>query len=257
MRRLELGVTVVLLAVLGYSTAQAQAEGDPQRGGQLFVENCAVCHGVDGQGRIGASLQQFSGIDPAAVASQTIAQGISGSVMPSWGIEYGGPLTDQDIADIVSYALSAFGGTQPIEPLPQYQPPDLAALPDVQGDPAAGAVVYWENCRPCHGDSGEGRIGKPLATSWPGPQPDQYIRQVVGSGIPGTRMPTWAQSNGGPLSDSDIANVAAFVLSFTASGSAPAPTTEPGPIGVSTVLIVLGGLIVLGIIVGVMYYRRA
>lgn len=257
MRALKLIGLVILLALLGWSTAQAQAEGDPQRGGQLFAENCAVCHGIDGQGRIGASLRQFSGIDPGKVVAQTIAQGISGSVMPSWGADYGGPLSDQDIADIVSYILKVFNGTQPIEPFPTYEPPVITRLPDMKGDPSAGAVVFAENCRPCHGDSGQGRIGKPLATSWPGPDPELYIRNTVSNGIAGTVMPTWAQSNGGPLSDTQIANVAAYVLTLSSGGSSPAPATQPGPIGVSTVLLVLGGIVVVAIVVGVMYYRRA
>ncbi len=257
MRALKLGAVVLLTAVLGWSTALAQTEGDPDRGGELYVENCAVCHGVDGQGRIGASLEAFSGIDPGAVIAQTIAMGIDGAVMPAWGEEFGGPLSDQDISDITSYIQAAFGGTEPIEPLPDYQPPEIERLPDVEGDPAAGAVVYLQNCRPCHGESGEGRFGKPLARSWPGEQPDQFIRQTASNGIEGTVMPAWAQSNGGPLTDEEIADAAAYILTFTAPSSPPAPTTQPGPIGVGTVLLVLGGLAVLAIIIGVAYYRRA
>lgn len=257
MRALKWGAVVALVLISGWSVAQAQSDGDPERGGQLYVENCAVCHGVEGQGRIGASLESFSGIDPQMVIAQTVAAGIEGSVMPAWGEQFGGPLSDQDIADIVSYILAAFDGTEPIQPLPEYQPPQIEPLPDVEGDPSLGAVTYLENCRVCHGESGEGRIGKPLARSWPGSQPDQFIRQVVSEGIAGTAMPTWAQSNGGPLSDSEIANAAAYVLTFTAGSSSPAPTTQPGPIETNTVLLVLGGLVVLAFIVGVVYYRRA
>lgn len=256
-RALSLGAVVALATVLGWTTARAQVEGDPERGGQLYVENCAVCHGVDGQGRIGASLEEFSGIDPAAVIEQTVAMGIEGSVMPAWGEQYGGPLSDQDISDIASYIQAAFAGTEPIQPLPEYIPPEIERLPDVEGDPSAGAVVYLQNCRPCHGESGGGRFGKPLARSWPGEQPDEFIRQVASNGIDGTVMPAWAQSNGGPLTDEQIADVAAYVLTFSASGSSPAPTTQPGPIGTGTVLLAVGALVVLAVIIGVVYYRRA
>lgn len=257
MRTLKLSALVVLSAVLAWSAASAQSEGDPDRGGPLYVENCAVCHGVDGQGRIGASLEAFSGIDPTAVLTQTIARGIEGSFMPAWGEQYGGPLSAQDIEDIASYVLAAFEGTEPIEPLPDYQPPQLAPLPEVEGDPASGAVVYQQNCRPCHGESGEGRFGRPLATSWAGTRPDLFIRQVVSEGISGTVMPAWSQANGGPLTEDEIADVAAFVLTLSGTGSVPAPTTPPGPIGLTTALWILGGLILLAIIIGVVYYRRA
>ena len=244
-------------ALLGWTAAVAQTEGDPERGGQLYVENCAVCHGVDGQGRIGARLEAFSGIDPSAVIAQTVAQGIEGTVMPAWGPANGGPLSDQDIADIVAYVVSAFNGTEPIEQLPEYVPPEIARLPDVEGDPSLGAVVYQANCAVCHGEQGRGRIGKPLATSWPGAQPELFIRQVVSDGIVGTKMPTWAQSNGGPLSDGEIANVAAYLLTLPSAGSSPAPTAQEGPIGVSTALLVLAGLVGLAAVIGIAYYRRA
>ena len=244
-------------ALLGWTAAVAQTEGDPERGGQLYVENCAVCHGVDGTGRIGARLEAFSGIDPSAVITQTVVQGIEGTVMPAWGAANGGPLSDQDIADVVAYVVTAFNGTEPIEPLPEYIPPEIARLPDVEGDPSLGAVVYQANCVVCHGEQGRGRIGKPLATSWPGEQPELFIRQVVSDGIEGTKMPAWAQSNGGPLSDGEIANVAAYLLTLSSAGSSPAPTTVEGPIGVSTALLALAGLVVLAAVIGYAYYRRA
>ncbi|NOZ26909.1 MAG: c-type cytochrome [Chloroflexi bacterium] len=31
-------------------------EGDPNRGAVLYQENCAVCHGPNGEGRVGATL---------------------------------------------------------------------------------------------------------------------------------------------------------------------------------------------------------
>jgi mono/diheme cytochrome c family protein len=258
MKRLGAALALTLSWLLLVRTlAAAQSEGDPERGGQIYVENCAVCHGVDGKGRIGARLEAFSGIDPAAVIAQTVAQGIEGTVMPAWGEANGGPLSDQDIADVVAYVVAAFNGTEPIEPLPEYVPPEIPRLPDVEGDPSLGAVVYQANCFACHGEEGRGRIGASLAKSWPGGEPELFIRQVVSEGIEGTKMPAWAQTNGGPLSDDEIANVAAYLLTLTPGGSVAEPTTQPGPIGTSTVLLVVAGLIVLAAVIGIAYYRRA
>lgn len=250
-------VGLVALA-LPLGSVLAQGEGDPDRGGELYVENCAVCHGVEGQGRAGASLEAFSGIDVSASLSTIIAQGVEGSAMPAWAQANGGPLTQEDITDIVAYIVEAFQGTEPIHPLPTYQPPPITPLPDVSGDPVLGAVVYRQNCFACHGEEGRGRFGSPLAKSWPVTQPEVYILGVVRQGIPGTTMPAWAQANGGPLSMVDIENVTSYVLTLQPTGSAPTPQPEvEGPLDVTTTLIIVGVFGVGVVIALVLYYRRA
>jgi mono/diheme cytochrome c family protein len=256
-RLLILSLTATLLLVAVQVALAQEGPGDPVRGGELYVGNCAVCHGVDGKGRIGASLDSFPGIEARAALETTIAEGVPGSVMPAWGQANGGPLAEQDIHDIASYILEAFSGTQPITVLPTYVAPVIAALPEVEGDPSAGAVVYHENCAVCHGPQGEGRFGLPLAKAWPSTDPQVYIRQVVSQGIEGSVMPAWANSAGGPLSDKNVADVAAFVLTFEPAAS-PTPIPQPaGPLGATTTLILLGLVAVAVVVVLVVYYRRA
>src|SRR3972149_1685854 len=108
---------LLLLASVEAALAQG-GPGDPARGGELYVQNCAVCHGVDGQGRIGGTLEAFPGIDAGAAMEAVIASGVPGSVMPAWGRAGAGPLSEPDIRDIAAYVLGAFGGTQPIAPPP-------------------------------------------------------------------------------------------------------------------------------------------
>lgn len=259
--RMRVAVWVTLFALGALASAsvvKAQAQGDPGRGGELFVENCAVCHGVDGGGRVGASLTNFPGIEVDLTIATTIANGIEGSVMPAWSQARGGPLSDQDIADIVAYITGVFEGTEPIEPLPTYQPPPITPLPDVPGDPSAGAAVYQGNCIGCHGENGEGRFGKPLAKAWPGNQPQLFIRLVVSEGIEGTAMPPWLQRNGGPLTDVQIADVAAYVLTLQPVSTSVTPTPAPeGPLNVTISLVLFTALAVLIVIGLVVYYRRA
>jgi mono/diheme cytochrome c family protein len=243
--------------VVSVPAAFAQEGGDPERGGELYVENCAVCHGVDGQGRIGASLESFPGIDASATVASTIAAGVPGSVMPAWAQSQGGPLSDDDINDLVAYVLGAFAGTEPIAPLPTYVAPTIASLPDVEGNPSAGAVVYQANCAMCHGDQGQGRFGLALAKSWPVADPPIYIQSVVRQGIDGTTMPAWAQAEGGPLSDSEIGDVAAFVVTLQPTGALPTPVPEAtGPMGSTATLLLLGALGLGVVVVLVAYYRR-
>lgn len=251
-------LTLVLLTLGGIGVADAQGGGDPEHGGELYVENCAVCHGAEGQGRIGASLENFPGIDVQAELVQTISNGIDGTVMPAWGESNGGPLSSNDIADIAAYVSSAFGGTQPIQPLPTYQPPAIEPLPNVQGDPADGAIVFKSNCVMCHGEQGRGRFGAPLAKAWSGVEPQVYIRDVVRQGIEGTIMPAWYQGNGGPLTADQIDNVTAFVLTLSPQSVSPTPSALPaGPLDVQTSVVVLAILIVLAVAVLIVYYRRS
>ena len=250
-------LTAAFLLVPAGTVLAQEAPGDPVRGGELFVQNCAVCHGVDGQGRIGASLEAFPGIDATTAIVATITGGVPGSVMPAWAQSKGGPLTDQDIRDIAAYVLAAFGGTQPITPLPTYAAPTIPALPHVAGDPSAGAVVYHDNCIMCHGDQGQGRLGLPLAKTWPVNDPPTYIQQVVRQGIEGTVMPAWAKANGGPLTDGQIGDVAAFVLTLEPAASpTPAPAAS-GPMGATATLLLLAVIAAVIVVVLVVYYRRA
>ncbi len=110
----------------------------------------------------------------------------------------------------------------------------------------------------CHGQTGQGRFGRPLAQAWAANEPAAYIRQVVSEGIDGTTMPAWAVESGGPLNDEAIADVTTFVLTLEASAQ-PAEPPEPaeGPLGRSTSLILLAGAALLVVIVVVVYYRRA
>jgi hypothetical protein len=70
-------------------------------------------------------------------------------------------------------------------------------------------------------------------------------------------MPAWSQASGGPLSDEQIANVAAYVLTLSPTVAATPAPAEAGPITLTTGLIALGILALLVIVGLVVYYRRA
>ena len=205
-------------------------------GKQEYDANCAVCHGANGEGRVGATLaKDWPSIRPDLEVRATIENGIAGSPMPAWGQVKGGPLADAEIDALVAYILSwETGGPRVIPPSPVYVPrPAITAPPNVEGDPNRGAALFDQNCTVCHGLNGEGRVGATLAKAWPSIRPDLEVKTTISNGVKGSPMPAWSQVNGGPLTEVEINDLVAYVLTFkpAAAEATASPTPAlPGPL---------------------------
>lgn len=262
MMRKSLWITglVLLAVVLTFGAALAQAGGDPENGARLYAENCLVCHGENGEGRTGAELNDaFVSVNPEAFIRDTISNGRPGTLMPTWGEDNGGPLTDEEIDDLIAYVATWGGVSEPV--LPVVHPPqeDIPPVAGVDGDPNEGAVVFAQNCAVCHGETGSGRIGAALDIV--SADPEAFVLDTINNGREDTLMPAWSEANGGPLSDEEIQNVAAFVLSLDVTMTS-APTTGDEPLEPTTgggllLLIVGAGVLLLVVGVGVMSQRRS
>lgn len=183
-----------------------------EAGAELYKSNCATCHGLDGKGTnstecynaegdpigcVGRPLNSYGLLCVADGAAkpqrledwqwagttegfihQTVAAGRSGGVMAAWGQEYGGPLQENEVTNVVKYVanfaneelcsipLFAFPWTENLAELSsvtaeEVEPTilegqifDLAQLPvSLEGDPATGKTLYEETyaCNSCHG----------------------------------------------------------------------------------------------------------
>lgn len=112
-------------------TPIAKVEGDPNRGANLYDQNCALCHGRNGEGRVGATLaKDFPSIRPDLRIKSTIERGIEGSVMPAWSQDFGGPLSTDEINDLVAFLLTWSTPPYPlaITETPTFAPAPLALL---------------------------------------------------------------------------------------------------------------------------------
>ena len=93
------------------------------QGHQLWADNCAACHGPQGQGVTAPALnsKEFLSSVTDDQIHGIVAGGIPGTAMPAWLNEYGGPLTDQQIRGLVAYLRSL----QPTAPsVPDWRTPN-------------------------------------------------------------------------------------------------------------------------------------
>jgi mono/diheme cytochrome c family protein len=104
--------------------------------------------------------------------------------------------------------------------------PVLGAPPPASDGAALGAPIYMLSCAPCHGAQGEGIIGPALRNSqYIETAPEEDVFATVAAGRPGTKMPAWLTTNGGPLSQNQIGYVIAYLKAI--QGIAPIPPGSP------------------------------
>ncbi len=249
---------IALSVALFWSSRVAQAqetldEAKLARGARLYAENCAVCHGENGEGRVGATLSKnWPSIRPDLTVREIISNGVPGSPMPAWSQQKGGPLSEAQIDDLVYFILSwQIGGPPQITPAATAtRRAPITPIPNVQGDPNRGAALYDENCAVCHGPNGEGRVGATLAQRWPSIRPDLFIKATIANGVQGSPMPAWSQENGGPLSESEINDLVAFILTWESAAALPLEPTPMAESPISTWLRGWGGvLLAIGLLV--------
>ncbi len=130
-----------------------------------------------------------------------------------------------DLTPIPSLAA----GTEPTL-IPALQVPAKVAvsapITTTGADAALGAPIFLKNCSTCHGAQGEGVVGPALRNSqYVQTGGDQAVFQTIAGGRPGTKMPAWLQLNGGPLDETQIADVVAYL--HTLQNVAPLPTAAP------------------------------
>lgn len=180
----------------------ADREAAVRAGDGLYAENCAACHGEQGEGLAGPPLNsgELLRTTPDGVLFSLIRTGVPGTNMPAWGQVYGGPFTDEQVDQLTSF-IRAWEPTAP-------QIEAEVRLPD----PVRGATLFESTCFVCHGQSGQGteiapaiNDGERLAQF-----EDEWYRQVIANGRPAKGMPTW----GTVLSPEQIADLVALIRAW-------------------------------------------
>lgn len=152
-------------------------------GRSLFVENCAMCHGEEGEGVDGPPLNDSGFL--RNTADQTIfsltSSGVPGTEMPAWSQVHGGPFTDEQVRQLVAF-IRAW----------EAEAPDRQAEA-MAGDPANGLAIFNSTCIVCHGENGTGTEQAPALND---PQRlaqfgDEWYVETISAGRPAQGMPTW------------------------------------------------------------------
>jgi mono/diheme cytochrome c family protein len=182
---LSLVITMILLGYVAVTEQDRMANFDTaytarqiEAGATLFENNCATCHGLNGEGSpraptlntpdllvngkrladagFAGTVHDFILLTVSAGrprASATFAQ--YPQRMPTWSQDYGGPLRDDQIQYIVTYVMNWAPGLANATPGPT-QPAVTPVGADITqklpaGDATAGqAVVQAQGCTACH-----------------------------------------------------------------------------------------------------------
>jgi cytochrome c oxidase cbb3-type subunit 3 len=179
---------------------------------QLYEQNCAGCHGVDGKGGAAIALANpvFLAIANDTVIRNTASNGVLGTPMPAFAQSASGMLTDKQIDALVRGIRT---WAKP-DALSNATPPPYAT--QAPGNPQRGADAYRTYCSSCHGVGGLGgsKASSIVDGSYLALVSDQQLRTIVIAGRPELGAPDWrGDVEGRPMSAQDISDVVAWLSS--------------------------------------------
>jgi cytochrome c oxidase cbb3-type subunit 3 len=188
----------------------------------LYGENCAGCHGKNGENGAATDLanSEYEALIDDASLRDVIANGEKGTLMPAFSTRSGGNLTDAQIESILRGMRgrwnkeNPFGGENP----PSYKAGHA-------GDVTKGQAVYLAACARCHGVNAlqPGVAGSILDGSFLALINEQMVRTTIIAGRPDIGEPDWRSHIAGrPLTDGEITDVSAWVIA-----QKPAITGQP------------------------------
>ena len=198
----------------------------------LWANYCSGCHGADGRFGPARPLNDpvYMSIADDAYLRNVIVNGVPGTMMPPMVASQGGPMTDEQVGDIVNGMREAWGshaatnGTPPLQGKP--------------GNAANGLTVFATHCATCHGADGRGTpsAGSVVDDAFLAMTSDQALRSAIICGRLDLGMPNWRGRIGtrtvaasevtSPLTSKQIDDLVAWLISHRVKyPGAPYPDT--------------------------------
>ena len=181
-----------------------------EHGAHVYAEQCASCHGADGEGMAGPALRDTP-LD-AATFERLVRRGVPGTVMTAYAVEEGGPLRNTDIAGLTDLAMH--WELAPEEDAATESETTHSDSAETTTEPApsssAAAESYSSSCAACHGANREGVDGLAPALTPDSLAGDdrERITEAISDGISGSSMPSFAAS----LSAAEIETLVTFLM---------------------------------------------
>lgn len=225
------------------SAQAAQLAADLNESMIIYAQNCAVCHGLAGEG-IGStpalSRPEMQSADPVSL-DKVISRGLYNTSMPAWNQEDGGPLSEYQIGLLVTLIQRGDWqlvqdqvvnlGLAPLVPFSAQPDPALVeltlTLPDGEAL-AQGIETYATHCVACHGPDGLGTSLAPALNSANlRLKGIAAIERTILNGIPGTLMAPWQDA----LSEEEVTSLLALITRWdeVPEGAIP-PPDKPLPV---------------------------
>jgi cytochrome c oxidase cbb3-type subunit III len=207
----------------GYPPAAMARPTDVTDFATLYNQNCAACHGRNGQNGPAIDLgnPEYQALIDDASLRKWISGGMPGTEMSAFARSAGGMLTDNQVNAIVAGMRSAwrtqnaFNGAAP----PAY-------AQDQAGDVQRGEQAYGRRCAGCHESSNQ-QITSPDYLALVG---DQALRSLIIAGRPDIGQPDWQHDSPGgkpatPLSAQDVDDIVAYLGSLRNAPAAQSTAT--------------------------------
>lgn len=213
--------TAVILVAVGLYTllesprlAEAAEESSREavsEGRKIYNEQCANCHGAQGEGGVGPALNNKTLLEKTVddVLFSIIRSGVPLTEMPAWSVDYGGALTDQDIRHVVAFIRAWQPNAPLIEPV-VFTP-----------SPERGLLLFNTTCAACHGIDGlvgidgEARQDQQMLAALD----DADFRAAILNGLPASVMPGY----NGVLTTEQLDDLSALMAAWRGGQSVVAP----------------------------------